>query len=84
MKTQSPETVSEAPISVEGLSPTLDALLSYAKSAGAEQCDAVATHGRSISVAVRERELDVDSSEGRDVGLRVIVDGRQADRKSVV
>ncbi len=79
MKTPSPETVSEAPISVEGLAPTLDALLSYAKQAGAEQCDAVATHGRSLSVAVRERELeDVDSSEGRDVGLRVIIDGRQA------
>lgn len=79
MKSPTPETVSEAPISVEGLTPTLDALLSYAKKAGAEQCDAVATHGRSISVAVRERELeDVDSSEGRDVGLRVIIDGRQA------
>lgn len=67
------------PISPNALAPTLDALLAFAKSAGAESCDAVATHGRSLSVAVREGALeDVDNSEGRDVGLRVIVDGRQA------
>ena len=67
------------PITAEGLAPTLDSLLSFAKAAGAQSCDAVATHGQSLSVAVREGELeDVDNSEGRDVGLRVIVDGRQA------
>lgn len=66
-------------ISVEALAPTLETLLGFAKSAGAESCDAVATHGRSLSVAVREGELeDVDNSEGRDIGLRVIIDGRQA------
>ncbi|RKQ69288.1 PmbA protein [Litorimonas taeanensis] len=63
----------------EALAPTLETLLGFAKQAGAQSCDAVATHGRSLSVAVREGELeDVDNSEGRDVGLRVIIDGRQA------
>ncbi len=69
----------DAPITAAALAPTLEALLALAKAAGAESCDAVATHGRSLSVAVREGALeDVDNSEGRDVGLRVIVDGRQA------
>lgn len=69
----------DEPISADALAPTLETLLTFAKSAGAESCDAVATHGRSLSVAVREGDLeDVDNSEGRDIGLRVIVDGRQA------
>jgi PmbA protein len=69
----------DEPISADALAPTLDMLLAFAQKAGAESCDAVATHGRSLSVAVREGALeDVDNSEGRDVGLRVIIDGRQA------
>lgn len=69
----------DTPITAESLAPTLDSVLSFAKAAGAESCDAVATHGRSLSVAVREGALeDVDNSEGRDVGLRVIIEGRQA------
>jgi PmbA protein len=69
----------ETPINADSLAPTLESLLHYAKIAGAESCDAVATHGRSLSVAVREGALeDVDNSEGRDIGLRVIIDGRQA------
>ena len=50
-----------------------------AKKAGADSADAVATHGRSLSITVRGGEIeDVDSSEGRDVGLRVMVGKRQA------
>jgi PmbA protein len=65
--------------SSEALAPDLEKLLSFAQKAGADSCDAVATHGRSLSVAVREGALeDVDNSEGRDIGLRVMIEGRQA------
>jgi PmbA protein len=78
MKNEQIKPIESAPSS-KALAPDLDVLLSYARKAGAQSCDAVATHGRSLSVAVREGELeDVDNSEGRDVGLRVIIDGRQA------
>ena len=67
------------PITAEALFPTLDALVKAAKAAGAESADAVATHGRSLGIAVRNNALeDVDSSEGRDIGLRVMVGQRQA------
>lgn len=67
------------PITAEALFPTLDALLKAAKDAGAESADAVATHGRSLGIAVRDNALeDVDSSEGRDIGLRVMIGRRQA------
>lgn len=67
------------PITAEALFPTLDALLKAAKTAGAESADAVATHGRSLGIAVRDNALeDVESSEGRDIGLRVIIGKRQA------
>ena len=67
------------PITAESLYPTLDALLKAAKIAGAETSDAVATHGRSLGIAVRDNALeDVDSSEGRDIGLRVMIGKRQA------
>lgn len=67
------------PISAELLFPTLDALLKAAKDAGADSADAVATHGRSLGIAVRDNALeDIDSSEGRDIGLRVMVGQRQA------
>ena len=58
---------------------TLDALLLKAKNAGAETADGIITYGRSLSVSVRGGALeDIDNSEGRDVGLRVIIGGRQA------
>ena len=58
---------------------TLDDLLLKAKQAGAEQADGIITYGRSLSVSVRGGALeDIDNSEGRDVGLRVIIGGRQA------
>jgi len=67
------------PISASALKPTLDKLLARAKHHGATSADAVATHGRSLAVVVRGGELeDVDNSEGRDIGLRVIVGKRQA------
>ena len=58
---------------------TLDALLLKAKQAGAEDADGIVTYGRSLSVSVRGGALeDIDNSEGRDVGLRVMIGGRQA------
>jgi len=67
------------PISEAALKPTLDKLLTRAKHHGATSADAVATHGRSLAVVVRGGELeDVDNSEGRDIGLRVMVGQRQA------
>ena len=67
------------PISAKALAPTLEKLLDHAKKHGATQADAVATHGRSLGIIVRQGELeDVDNSEGRDIGLRVMVGQRQA------
>jgi len=67
------------PISVSALAPTLKKLLSRAKHYGATSADAIATHGRSSAIVVRGGELeDVDNSEGRDIGLRVLVGQRQA------
>ena len=58
---------------------TLDSLLLKAKQAGAEDADGIVTYGRSLSVTVRGGALeDIDNSEGRDVGLRVMINGRQA------
>lgn len=69
----------DAPIEPEALAPALKTLLLKAKAHGADAADAVATHGRSLSIAVREGALeDVDNSEGRDIGLRVMVGRRQA------
>ena len=69
----------DAPIEPEALAPALKTLLQKAKSYGADAADAVATHGRSLSISVREHELeDVDNSEGQDIGLRVMVGQRQA------
>ncbi len=67
------------PISPESLRPALKTLLSKAKQFGAEQADAVATHGRSLHVTVRGGEMEeVDNSEGRDIGLRVLIGKQQA------
>lgn len=67
------------PIEAAALFPTLEALLKAAKDAGAETADAVATHGRSLGIAVRDNALeDVESSEGKDIGLRVMIGKRQA------
>ena len=67
------------PISHAALAPVLETLLTKAKHYGADAADAVATHGRSLTISVRGGELeDVDNSENRDVGLRVMIGQRQA------
>ena len=54
-------------------------LMKWAKAAGADAADALYVNGESISVAQRlgKREK-LESSEGRDLGLRVFVGTRQA------
>jgi len=67
------------PISPEALRPALETLLAKAKAFGADQADAVAAHGRSLHVTVRGGKMEeVDNSEGRDIGLRVLIGQRQA------
>ncbi len=69
----------DTPLSSTALAPVLDELLARAKFHGADTADALATHGRSLSVIVRDNELeDVDNSEGKDIGLRVMIGQRQA------
>lgn len=54
-------------------------LLSAARHAGAEQADALAVRGQSASVDVRNRSLELaESSEAVEIGLRVLIGGRQA------
>jgi PmbA protein len=54
-------------------------LLKWAKAAGADAADALYVNGESISVAQRMGEREkLESSEGRDLGLRVFVSQRQA------
>src|SRR5262245_59265863 len=54
-------------------------LMKWAKAAGADAADALYVNGEAISVAqsMGEREK-LESSEGRDLGLRVFVGQRQA------
>ena len=54
-------------------------LLKWAKAAGADSADALYVNGESISVAQRMGKREkLESSEGRDLGLRVFVGKRQA------
>ena len=56
-----------------------DALLTAAKTAGAESADAVAVRGTSVRVGVRAGDLEqAESADGTDIGLRVLIGGRQA------
>ena len=67
------------PIKAEALKPTLEKLLGYAQRHGAKSADAISTHGRSLGMVVRQGQLeDVDNSEGKDIGLRVLIGKRQA------
>jgi len=64
---------------IDALRPALKTLLKLAKSAGADAADAISAHGRSLSIGVREGELeDIDNSEGKEIGLRVFIGQRQA------
>ena len=54
-------------------------LLKWAKAAGADSADALYVNGEFISVAQRMGKREkLESSEGRDLGLRVFVGQRQA------
>ena len=54
-------------------------LLDAARKAGAEQADAMARDGTSISIGVRAGKLEeAERSEGAEIGLRVILGQRQA------
>jgi PmbA protein len=56
-----------------------DRLVAAAKRAGADAADAVAVRGVSLSVEVRDGEVEESQrSEGDDLGLRVLVGRRQA------
>ena len=54
-------------------------LLDLARKAGADQADAIAVEGTSVSIDVRAGALEqAERSEGVDIGLRVFVGQRQA------
>ena len=54
-------------------------LLEMAEAAGADQADAVAASSTNASTTVRKQQIEkVSESTSRSVGLRVILDGRQA------
>ena len=56
-----------------------DQLLSAAKSHGADNADAIAVDGTSVSINVREGALEeAERAEGIDIGLRVLIGPRQA------
>lgn len=55
------------------------ALLDAARRAGAGAADAIAVDGRSVGIDVREGALEqAERSEGIEIGLRVLIGGRQA------
>ncbi|CAM5312642.1 TldD/PmbA family protein [Frigidibacter albus] len=55
------------------------ALLGAAGKAGAEAADAMAVDGTALSIDVREGKLEqAERSEGIEIGLRVLIGGRQA------
>ncbi len=63
----------------ESLETLADALLSAARSAGADAADALAMRGSSVSIDVRDGALEqAERAEAVDVGLRVFLGGRQA------
>ncbi len=56
-----------------------EALLAAARSAGAEAADAIAVSGTSLSIDIRKGALEqAERSEGTEIGLRVLMGGRQA------
>ena len=61
------------------LSQLTEALLSAAKSAGADAADALAVSGQSLGIDIRQGKLEqAERSEGVEVGLRVMIGQRQA------
>lgn len=56
-----------------------EALVEAARKAGADQADALAMRGQSVSIDVRGGALEhADRAEGVEIGLRVLIGGRQA------
>lgn len=56
-----------------------DALLCAARKAGAEAADAMAIDGQAVSIDVRGGTLEqAERAEGTEIGLRVLIGGRQA------
>ncbi len=54
-------------------------LVAAARRAGADSCDSIATRGMSLSIEVREGQVEEsERSEGDSVGLRVLVGRKQA------
>ena len=63
----------------QSLSQSAQQLLEIAKRAGAQSADVLVVDGTSISIDVREGELEhAERAEGVDIGLRVIQGDRQA------
>ena len=61
------------------LSDLTQQMLDFAKRAGADQADAIAIDGTSLSIDVRGGSLEhADRSEGIDIGLRVLIGQKQA------
>jgi PmbA protein len=61
------------------LSHLTDALLTAARRAGATDADAIAVEGTALSIEVRAGALEqAERSEGIEIGLRVLIGGRQA------
>jgi PmbA protein len=61
------------------LSGLTEALLSHARKAGASSADVLAVAGNSQSIDIRQGKLEqAERSEGVEIGLRVMLDGRQA------
>ncbi len=61
------------------LSDLAPALLEAARRAGAEAADAIALDGRSQSIDIRQGRLEqAERAEGVEIGLRVLIGGRQA------
>jgi PmbA protein len=61
------------------LSDLTQALLDEARKAGAEAADALAVRSSSLSISTRAGQLEqADRSESTEIGLRVLIGGRQA------
>lgn len=56
-----------------------ETLIAAARRAGADQADALAVDGRSLSIVTRAGALEqAERAEGLEIGLRVLIGGRQA------
>lgn len=67
----------------QSLSDLTQQLIDMARKAGADQADAIAVDGTSVSIDVRAGALEhAERSEGIDVGLRVLIGQRQANVSS--